>query len=245
MTSYAGFPGHDEIRAFMEAQQTDVSLASSTESPVSSPNTSSSSSPPAPPAPPCSLSGSSENLTPNTDTTMPFKLETPKSSVIGGGGSGTHQCTMCHKRFHHWASLNAHELVHSGKTTSRCERRRGKVVKSPKTPLTPAPPTSPNRVSPTLPRPMIPLDTTQSKLSHSRRLQRHLRRSPPLFDVTQTPVPTMARRNTTARRLIHSSSTRPGVIQCDQCGKLYSSKTKLRVHQMKRHSRELHLLLYI
>ena len=71
MTSYAGFPGHDEIRAFMEAQQTDVSLSSSTSSPSSAttPNTSSSSADMVPCAPPCSLSGSSENLTPNTDTT--------------------------------------------------------------------------------------------------------------------------------------------------------------------------------
>ena len=77
MTSYAGFPGHDEIRAFMEAQQTDVSLSSSTSSPSSAttPNTSSSSADMVPCAPPCSLSGSSENLTPNTDTTSRWAFE--------------------------------------------------------------------------------------------------------------------------------------------------------------------------
>ena len=47
------------------------------------------------------------------------------------------------------------------------------------------------------------------------------------------------------RTLVHSSSARPGRVVCEQCGKFYSSKTKLRVHQMKRHSRELQLLLYI
>ena len=75
MTSYEGFPGHDEIRAFMEEQATDISITStSSATSPSTPDTSSSSADMVPCAPPCSLSGSSENLTPNTDTTSRYIL---------------------------------------------------------------------------------------------------------------------------------------------------------------------------
>ena len=47
------------------------------------------------------------------------------------------------------------------------------------------------------------------------------------------------------RGMVYSSSVRPGRQQCGKCGKYYSSKTKLRMHQMKKHSRELRLLVYI
>ena len=113
MTSYEGFPGHENIREILEAQETDIekSVNSSITS-ASSPSTpstslssdatpgsgassdhslavgsgldrtspecrssldisgqSSSSADNIPCAPPCSLSGSSENLTPNMDST--------------------------------------------------------------------------------------------------------------------------------------------------------------------------------
>ena len=99
MTSYEGFPGHEEIREFLELQETDIeksvnSSITSASSPSTSTTTSeavpgststsngphdspksfslnysSSSADNIPCAPPCSLSGSSENLTPNMDST--------------------------------------------------------------------------------------------------------------------------------------------------------------------------------
>ena len=94
MTSYAPFPGHETIRDIMEAHETDTSSISprssnsisSTSGSTSGTdqsenrtdesadgtiwrNISSSSADNIPVAPPCSLSGSSENLTPNLDST--------------------------------------------------------------------------------------------------------------------------------------------------------------------------------
>ena len=62
MTSYEGFPGHEGIRSEMDYCE------SGSEPPMSR-QVSSSSGENLPCAPPCSLSGSSENLTPNLDTT--------------------------------------------------------------------------------------------------------------------------------------------------------------------------------
>ena len=62
MTSYEGFPGHEEIR-------TEMDHCESESEPNMPRQISSSSGENLPCAPPCSLSGSSENLTPNLDTT--------------------------------------------------------------------------------------------------------------------------------------------------------------------------------
>ena len=47
------------------------------------------------------------------------------------------------------------------------------------------------------------------------------------------------------RRLIYQSSGLPGRLSCPDCGKLYASKMKLRVHQRRRHHQKVKLLLYI
>ena len=47
------------------------------------------------------------------------------------------------------------------------------------------------------------------------------------------------------RRLIYQSSGLPGRLSCPDCGKLYASKMKLRVHQRRRHYQKIKLLLYI
>ncbi|CAG5094947.1 Oidioi.mRNA.OKI2018_I69.XSR.g13957.t1.cds [Oikopleura dioica] len=49
------------------------------------------------------------------------------------------------------------------------------------------------------------------------------------------------------RQLVHQSSGRPGRLTCPDCGKFYSSKSKLRMHQMKKHSKnmEMHVLIYL
>ena len=71
MTSYEGFPGHEEIREEMDHCGTsDSSEDEIPELPEPMPRqVSTSSGENLPCAPPCSLSGSSENLTPNLDTT--------------------------------------------------------------------------------------------------------------------------------------------------------------------------------
>ena len=41
---------------------------------------------------------------------------------------GEHRCRICNKSFHHWNSLNAHELIHTGKTTKECILKRHQTV---------------------------------------------------------------------------------------------------------------------
>ena len=185
MTAYEPLPGHIEIREFMETKATPNTSSSSIELPL---------------APPCSRSSSR-----NGDDTMTeinaeqtFKISTKSENIPM---LGDFHCSKCPKSFHHWTSLHAHELVHSGRTPIRGDRLHKPVILQKK------------------------LKTFKNNI-HSK--------------YTITPVNTKVR-----RRLIHTSSARPGRVICDECGKFYGTKAKLRLHQMKRHSRDLHFLLYI
>ena len=75
--------------------------------------------------------------------------------------------------------------------------------------------------------------------------------SPPVANRRKSASPPIAgqRRHNTSprnhREMVHSSSAKPGQVICLKCGKYYSSKIKLRMHHMKRHSREMRLLIYL
>ena len=73
MTTYEGFPGHEEIRNEMDFPSETETDGNKSDMPR---QISSSSGENLPCAPPCSLSGSSENLTPNLDTTGMLKKGT-------------------------------------------------------------------------------------------------------------------------------------------------------------------------
>ena len=175
-----------------------------------------------------------------------------------------HTCGICQKSFHHWNSLNAHQLIHTG---TKIKVHSTDAIHSPLyTPkaslcnrLSPSfSPPSPN--SPPIPPPVCLGSTPRQRWArHQSRgggagigMPRTSPKSGPrrpspkdrgvlrLSDRLAGETPTR-----TTRGMVYSSSVRPGRQMCQKCGKYYSSKTKLRMHQMKKHSRELRLLVYI
>ena len=174
--------------------------------------------------------------------------------------AGMHKCQICQKSFHHWNSLKAHELVHTGSKVNYRQHKQSSRQYTPKasicSPLSPSfsppSPNSPN--SPPIPPPVCLGSTPRQRWARQQRgsaavgprtSPKSRRPSPKDRGVLRLTDRLGETPTRTTRGMVYSSSVRPGRQICQKCGKCYSSKTKLRMHQMKKHSRELRLLVYI